>query len=63
MDRIPRKVSPKNNRKLIAQVTMEEVQSALEEMSPDKAPGPDGFTARALTACWPIVYKDLLRLV
>ena len=63
LDHIPRKVSPKNNRKLIAQVTLEEIQYVLEEMSPDKAPGPDGFTARALTACWPIVHKDLLRLV
>ena len=45
LDRIPRKVSPKNNLKLIAQVTLEEIQFDLEEMSPGKAPGLDGFTA------------------
>ena len=51
LDRIPRKFSLKNNLKLNAQVTLEEIQSALEEMSSDKAPGLDGFTARFLTAC------------
>jgi hypothetical protein len=32
-------------------------------MDPDKAPGPDGFSARFLQVCWPIVEKDLLKMV
>eukprot|EP00253_Pinus_taeda_P027221 PITA_27221 len=32
-------------------------------MDPDKAPGPDGFTAKFLQACWLIIEKDLLRMV
>jgi hypothetical protein len=32
-------------------------------MEPDKAPGPDGFTAGFLKACWQTVKKDLHRMV
>eukprot|EP00253_Pinus_taeda_P034834 PITA_34834 len=32
-------------------------------MEPDKAPGPDGFTARFLQSCWSTINKDLLRMV
>ena len=32
-------------------------------MNPDKAPGPDGFTARFFIACWDIIQKDLVKMV
>jgi hypothetical protein len=32
-------------------------------MDPDKAPGLVGFTARFYNSCWPIIKKDLLRMV
>ena len=32
-------------------------------MSPDKAPGQDGFTARFLTSYWHLIHSDLFRLV
>ena len=32
-------------------------------MEPNKAPGPDGFTARFLKSYWKIIKKDLLKMV
>jgi len=32
-------------------------------MDPDKAPGPDGFTARFFISCWDIIHRDLIRMV
>eukprot|EP00253_Pinus_taeda_P031873 PITA_31873 len=32
-------------------------------MDLDKAPGPDDFSTRFLQACWPIIEKDLLKMV
>ena len=51
------------NEILEAKVTKDEVKKALFDMDPDKAPGPDGFSARFLQVCWPIVEKDLLKMV
>ena len=38
-------------------------KDALFDMEPDKAPGPDGFTARFLQSCWQIVEKDLYKMI
>jgi len=32
-------------------------------MDSNKAPGPDGFTARFLQVCWPIIKRDLHKMV
>ena len=32
-------------------------------MDPDKAPGPDGFTARFYISCWDIIKRDLYRMI
>jgi len=60
---IPQLVSEQSNRKLLRPITLEEVKSVVESMNPDKAPGPDGFTARFLTSCWSIIHPDLFRMV
>ena len=40
--------------------TDEEVWSAVKEMAPDRAPGPDGFPAEFYKRCWDIIKGDLL---
>ena len=40
-----RKVSDQMNETLCRQFTVEEVEAALMQMGPNKAPGEDGFTA------------------
>lgn len=39
----------------------EEVERAIKEMPPDKAPGPDGFTGRFYAACWNVIKEDFMR--
>jgi ribonuclease HI len=63
LDIIPTVLSQRMKEKLEAKVTKDEVKKALFDMDPDKAPGPDGFSARFLQACWQIVEKDLLKMV
>jgi hypothetical protein len=48
---------------LTAPINLQEIKNALDNMEADKAPGPDGFTPRFYKACWPIIKKDLLRMV
>jgi hypothetical protein len=38
------KVSPEMNSKLMAEPTVEEIHTALHQMAPMKAPGPDGYS-------------------
>uniref|UniRef100_A0A8I6XKE9 Reverse transcriptase domain-containing protein n=1 Tax=Hordeum vulgare subsp. vulgare TaxID=112509 RepID=A0A8I6XKE9_HORVV len=40
--------------------TSEEIWAAVCRMPPHKAPGPDGFTAEFLRACWCIIRQDIL---
>jgi hypothetical protein len=63
LDIIPIVLSQRMKEKLEAKVTKDEFKKALFDMDPDKAPGPDGFSARFLQACWQIVEKDLLKMV
>jgi hypothetical protein len=42
---------------------LKEVKAALDSLAPNKAPGPDGFTARFLQVYWPIIKHDLHKMV
>ena len=62
-DVIPSLTRHSKNRKMIAPISNKEVKKARASMEPDKAPGPDGFTARFLKSYWKIVKKDLVKMV
>lgn len=63
IDLIPLCVQDSVNTMLTAPISMDELKKALDCMEPDKAPGPDGFTARFFQSCWSSINKDLLRMV
>ena len=63
LDVVPSVISQQTKENLEAKITKEEVEKALFDMDLDKAPGLDGFSARFLQVCWPIIEKDLLRMV
>ena len=42
--------------------TVEEIHSALMDMSGDKAPGPDGFTGAFWQTCWDFVKEEIMDL-
>eukprot|EP00253_Pinus_taeda_P023602 PITA_23602 len=63
LETIPATISPSMNETLEAKITKDEVRKALYDMDLDKAPGPDGFTARFLQSCWPIIEKDLIKMI
>eukprot|EP00253_Pinus_taeda_P012315 PITA_12315 len=60
---IPNCVKDSDNDMLTAPISMEELEEALNNMEPDKAPGPDGFSARFFLTCWSTINKYLLRMV
>jgi hypothetical protein len=45
----------------INQCFFEEVWNIIQSMTPDKAPGPDGFMGRFFQVTWPIVKRDILQ--
>eukprot|EP00253_Pinus_taeda_P033311 PITA_33311 len=63
VNEVPSLISSRKNQFLEADVTNNEIKTTLFAMEPDKAPSPDGFTARFLQNCWQIVEKDLCRMV
>lgn len=40
--------------------TAEEVWRTIQQLPPDKAPGPDGFTGHFYKSCWPIIKDDIM---
>jgi exonuclease III len=60
---IPALINEETNRNLLKEVSQQEVKEALDQMHPDKAPGPDGFTARFFQHCWAIIKSDLTKMI
>lgn len=54
-------ISIQENEKLIATPTMEEIKAAVFSIHPDKAPGPDGFSASFYHGYWDIIGADVTR--
>ena len=63
LDLVPKIVQETDNLLLATSIRMEELKKALDDMDADKSLGPDGFTVRFFTSCWPIIKIDLLRMV
>jgi hypothetical protein len=43
--------------------TVVEVWRTIEQLPPDKAPGPDGFTGRFYKSCWSIIKDDIMAAI
>src|SRR4051812_38985882 len=63
LENIQPAVTDEMNSKLTASVTDEEVEAALFQMGPTKAPGPDGLPALFYQRHWPLVKGDACRAV
>jgi hypothetical protein len=60
---IQAKIQEEVNSKLIRVIDQHEIKEALDQLHPDKAPGPDGFTARFFQHGWNIIKSDLTKLI
>ena len=54
-------VTAEMNEELIKEPTMEEIKEAIFAIHPDKAPGPDGFSASFFQANWDVVGPDVVK--
>jgi hypothetical protein len=59
VDQIDALVTPAMNDALLKDLSSEEIHSALFQMGPSKAPGPDGMTALFFQKYWHIVGEDV----
>eukprot|EP00253_Pinus_taeda_P028879 PITA_28879 len=59
---IPNLVNEEDNDSLLSPVTEEEITNVVWSMEPNKAPGPDGFSAHFYRICWEIIKIDLFRM-
>jgi hypothetical protein len=57
------KVDDQTNESLCAPFTDEEISSALFQIGPSKAPGPDGFPAAFFQRNWGTIKEDIIRAV
>jgi len=48
---------------LDAPFTEVEILNVIKQLPSDKAPGPDGFTAKFFRSCWPIIKNDVIAAV
>ena len=60
LDAIPNMISEEDNNRLMKPFTMEEIWEVVKSFPPDKAPGPDGFTALFFQKCWDVLGWELL---
>ncbi|KAK1598491.1 hypothetical protein QYE76_048259 [Lolium multiflorum] len=63
IDVIPRKVTAQMNDNLLKPIKGEEVKSALFQMFPTKAPGPDGFPAHFFQTHWDLCGEEVTAAV
>ena len=56
-------VTPEQKTALTRPITQEEVDQAVIDMPPGKAPGPDGFTKDFFHHCWDLVKQDVREVV
>jgi hypothetical protein len=60
---IPSLVTLEQNEALMRPITQEEVDQAVKEMPPGKAPGPDGFTSDFFHYCWEMIREEVWQVV
>jgi hypothetical protein len=60
---LDQKVSPEMNQKLLSSFTQEEISVALSQMSPLKAPGPDGFSASFYLSNWSTINIEVCNAI
>jgi hypothetical protein len=60
---IPKLVTPEQNVALKRPISKEEVDQAVKDMPPGKAPGPDGFTIDFFHHCWEIIGNDVWEVI
>jgi hypothetical protein len=63
IDVIPTKITSEMNNNLLKPFKVEEVRSALFEMFPTKAPGPDGLSAHFFQTHWDLCGEDVTSAV
>ena len=59
LESIPTVVTAQENEILMAPFTIQEIRKVVFSFPPDKAPGPDGFSALFYQSCWNIIGWDL----
>jgi hypothetical protein len=60
---IPSLVTQEHNEALMRPITQEEVDHAVKEIPPGKAPGPDGFTTDFFHHCWDMIREEVWQVV
>jgi ribonuclease HI/exonuclease III len=60
LNNIPTLVTAQDNCMLMAPFTMAELHTVVFSMSPDKSPGPDGFSVLFFQRCWDFICWELL---
>jgi hypothetical protein len=63
LDAIPSKVTPEMNADLCKEYTNEEIEAALFQMGPTKAPGPDGFPTLFYQTHWEFFKEEICAAV
>jgi exonuclease III len=60
---IPRLINSEQNTTLMRPITQSEVNLAVKDMPPGKAPGPDGFTTDFFHYCWDMIKEEVWLVV